>query len=203
MRTFIATLAICCLLSAHAYGQINTNFSGSQIGLQNFTLTDPNDPGFNATFGAPGEIAFFQNGSLYNGGNRAFAVGGNQTANIIFNVLADVTVAGRDTNNQTTGGASQTVPGGTTLGLANGSIEAFDASNNSVGLFTLGQAGFTSNTFSGPVARLEVTNAGPVGSFALLGSINAQASEVAVPEPGSAAVLALLGMGYGFRRRRS
>ena len=36
--------------------------------------------------------------------------------------IADVTVFGRDTNGQTTGGASNTVPGGTTLGTAVGSI---------------------------------------------------------------------------------
>ncbi len=200
MKNLIATFAVCCLFAAPAFGQIDTNFVGSQIGLQDFTLSDPNDSAFTATFSSPGEIGFFNNGSLYDGGNRAFVVGGSQTADIIFSSLADVTISGRDTDGQTAGGASQTVPGGTVLGLADGSVEAFDANNNSVGVFTFGEAGFTSNTFTSPVLRLEVSNAGAEGSFALFGSIVASAS--AVPEPSSAMVLSLAGL-LLVRRKRS
>ena len=200
MKKIIATLAVCCLFAAPAFGQISTNFASMQIGLQDFTLTDPNDSAFTAAFASPGEIGFFNNGSLYNGGNRAFVVGSSQTASIIFSTLADVTISGLDTDGQVTGGASQTVAGGTTLGLADGSVEAFDANNNSVGVFTFGEAGFTSNTFTSPVLRLDITNNGPDDSFALLGSINAQAT--AVPEPGSAMVLGLASL-LLIRRKRS
>lgn len=200
MKKLILMLAVCCLYAAPAFGQINTNFAGGTIGNQDFTLTDPNDASFSALFGAPGEIGFFNNGQLYDGGNRAFVVAAGQTANITFSSLADVIVTGRDTNGQVTGGASQTVAGGTTLGLADGTIEAFDANNNSVGVFTLGEAAFTSNTFTSPVLRLEVSNAGAADSFALLGSITAQAT--AVPEPSSAIVLSSLAGLMFIRRKR-
>ena len=156
MKKLILMLAVCCLYAAPAFGQINTNFAGGTIGNQNFTLTDPNDASFTALFGAPGEIGFFANGALYDGGNRAFVVAAGQTANITFSSLADVIVTGRDTNGQVTGGASQTVAGGTTLGLADGTIEAFDANNNSVGVFTLGEAAFTSNTFTSPLSLIHI-----------------------------------------------
>ena len=199
MKKLILMLAVCCLYAAPAFGQINTNFAGGTIGNQDFTLTDPNDASFSALFGAPGEIGFFANGALYDGGNRAFVVAAGQTANITFSSLADVIVTGRDTNGQTANSGA-TIAAGTTLGLADGTIEAFDANNNSVGVFTLGEAAFTSNTFTSPVLRLEVSNAGAADSFALLGSITAQAT--AVPEPSSAIVLSSLAGLMFIRRKR-
>lgn len=203
MKFVIATLMACCVISASAHGQISTSFStgdGFSTGQTGFTVPDPNNSNFSLTFGSPGEIVFFNNGGLYDVSNRAFAVDGGQTSTITFSSLADVTVSGRDTNGNLTGGASTTVPGGTILGAAVGTVEAFGASNNSLGVFNFTDTGFTdSNPFIG-ATRLELTNTGPVGSFAILGSINAQAS--AVPEPGSAAVLGLAGLTL-LRRKRS
>ena len=202
MKHVFSTLILCCLFSASAFAQIDTSFStgdGFATGDTGFTLTDPNDAAFSAIFNSPGEIAFFNNGQLYDGSNRAFAVDGGQTSSINFSSLADVIVSGRDSNGQTTGGASTTVPGGTVLGTAVGSIEAFDLGNNSLGTFNFTEGGFTTDSFIG-VSRLELTNTGGAGSFALLGSINAQVS--AVPEPGSAAILGLAGLML-IRRKRS
>lgn len=202
MKHVFSTLILCCLFSASAFAQINTSFStgdGFATGDTGFTLTDPNDAAFSAIFNSPGEIVFFNNGQLYDGSNRAFAVDGGQTSSINFSSLADVIVSGRDSNGQTTGGASTTVPGGTVLGTAVGSIEAFDLGNNSLGTFNFTEGGFTTDSFIG-VSRLELTNTGGAGSFALLGSINAQVS--AVPEPGSAAILGLAGLML-IRRKRS
>ena len=202
MKHVFSTLILCCLFSASAFAQIDTSFStgdGFATGDTGFTLTDPNDAAFSAIFNSPGEIVFFNNGQLYDGSNRAFAVDGGQTSSINFSSLADVIVSGRDSNGQTTGGASTTVPGGTVLGTAVGSIEAFDLENNSLGTFNFTEGGFTTDSFIG-VSRLELTNTGGAGSFALLGSINAQVS--AVPEPGSAAILGLAGMML-IRRKRS
>ena len=202
MKHVFSTLILCCLFSASAFAQIDTSFStgdGFATGDTGFTLTDPNDAAFSAIFNSPGEIVFFNNGQLYDGSNRAFAVDGGQTSSINFSSLADVIVSGRDSNDQTTGGASTTVPGGTVLGTAVGSIEAFDLGNNSLGTFNFTEGGFTTDSFIG-VSRLELTNTGGAGSFALLGSINAQVS--AVPEPGSAAILGLAGLML-IRRKRS
>lgn len=202
MKHVFSTLILCCLFSASAFAQIDTSFStgdGFATGDTGFTLTDPNDAAFSAIFNSPGEIVFFNNGQLYDGSNRAFAVDGGQTSSINFSSLADVIVSGRDSNGQTTGGASTTVPGGTVLGTAVGSIEAFDLGNNSLGTFNFTEGGFTTDSFIG-VSRLELTNTGGAGSFALLGSINAQVS--AVPEPGSAAILGLAGLML-IRRKRS
>ena len=202
MKPAFTTLMLCCLFSASAFAQIDTSFStgdGFSTGDTGFTLTDPSDAGFSAIFNSPGEIVFFNNGQLYDGSNRAFAVNGGQTSSINFSGLADVTVSGRDTNGQTTGGASTTVPGGTTLGTAVGSIEAFGLAGNLLGTFDFTEGAFTDESFIG-VSRLELTNTGGAGSFAILGSINAQAS--AVPEPGSAAVLGLAGLMF-LRRKRS
>jgi len=149
---------------------------------------------------ASGEVAFFNNGSLYAAGNRAFVVNGGSSADILFNLPANVSISGRDTDGQTTGGASVTEAGGTTLGLAVGSAEAFDVSNNSLGVFNFGEAGFTDFTFTGPVSRLELSNSGPAGSYALLGQITATSS---VPEPCSATLMfGLAGVAF-LRRRRS
>ena len=203
MKFAFATLIACCLFSASAFAQIDTRFStgdGFTTGETEFDLTDPTDSSFTASFGSPGEIVFFNNGALYSTSNRAFAVDGGQTAEISFNVLSDVTVTGRDSDGQTTGGASTTVPGGTTLGTAIGSIEAFDIDGNSLGNFEFTEGGFTSDSFTG-VSRLELSNAGPAGSFALLGSIQAQAF-AAVPEPSSVAVLGLASLML-FRRKRN
>ena len=178
MKHVFSTLILCCLFSASAFAQIDTSFStgdGFATGDTGFTLTDPNDAAFSAIFNSPGEIVFFNNGQLYDGSNRAFAVDGGQTSSINFSSLADVIVSGRDSNGQTTGGASTTVPGGTVLGTAVGSIEAFDLGNNSLGTFNFTEGGFTTDSFIG-VSRLELTNTGGAGSFALLGSINAQVS---------------------------
>ena len=202
MKHVFSTLILCCLFSASAFAQIDTSFStgdGFATGDTGFTLTDPNDAAFSAIFNSPGEIVFFNNGQLYDGSNRAFAVDGGQTSSINFSSLADVIVSGRDSNGQTTGGASTTVPGGTVLGTAVVSIEAFDLGNNSLGTFNFTEGGFTTDSFIG-VSRLELTNTGGAGSFALLGSINAQVS--AVPEPGSAAILGLAGLML-IRRKRS
>ena len=202
MKIAFATLMVCCLFSASAFAQINTSFSagdGFTTGDTEFDLTDPTDSNFTASFDSPGEIVFFNNGQLYDGSNRAFAVDGGQTAVISFNVLSDVTVTGRDSDGQTTGGASTTVPGGTTLETAVGSIEAFDIDGNSLGNFEFTEGGFTSDSFTG-VSRLELSNTGPTGSFALLGSIQAQAA--AIPEPSSVAVLGLASLML-FRRKRN
>ena len=201
MKLVYATLML-CLFSASAFAQIQTSFStgdGFTTGDSGFTLTDANDAAFSATFGSPGEIVFFNNGQLYNSSNRAFAVDGGETSSISFSTLADVTISGRDSNGQTTGGASTTVPGGTTLGTAIGSVEAFDLANNSLGVFNFTEAAFTSSSFTG-VSRLDLSNAGGAGSFALLGSIDAQAA--AVPEPSSAIVLGLGGL-LLLRRKRN
>ncbi len=203
MKFAFATLIACCLFSASAFAQIDTRFStgdGFATGATGFDLTDPNDSSFTASFGSPGEIVFFNNGALYSTSNRAFAVDGGQTAEISFNVLSDVTVTGRDSDGQTTGDASTTVPGGTELGTAIGTIEAFDIDGNSLGSFDFTEAGFTSDSFTG-VSRLELSNAGPTGSFALLGEIQAQAF-AAVPEPSSVAVLGLASLML-FRRKRN
>lgn len=205
MRKFLGVLGaltVSFLAATASYGQVSTNFSGDVIGNTNFSLTDPNDPGFTATFNSPGEIAFFNNGTFYNGGNRAYALNGGSTADILFNVPADLSITARDTNGtQNTGGASVTEPPATTLGLAVGSAEAFDAGNNSLGVFTFSDTTFGSFTFNGPVSRLELSNTGPDGSYALLGQITAAAS--AVPEPGSATlILGLAGIAF-LRRRRS
>ena len=202
MKIAFATLMVCCLFSASAFAQINSSFSagdGFTTGDTEFDLTDPTDSNFTASFDSPGEIVFFNNGQLYDGSNRAFAVDGGQTAVISFNVLSDVTVTGRDSDGQTTGGSSTTVPGGTELGTATGTIEAFDIDDNSLGNFSFTEAGFTSDSFTG-VSRLELSNAGPTGSFALLGSIQAQAA--AIPEPSSVAVLGLASLML-FRRKRN
>lgn len=201
MKIVFATLMACCLFSASAIAQIETSFSvgdGFTTGDTDFTLVDPDDSSFTAVFNAPGEIVFFNNGSLYDSSNRAFAVDGGDTAEISFSSAADVLVSGRDTDGQTTGGSSTTVPGGTTLATAIGSIEAFDIDDNSLGNFNFTEAGFTSESFTG-VSRLELSNTGPIGSFAILGSITAQAA--AVPEPSSAAVLGLAGLML-LRRKR-
>lgn len=201
MKLVYATLML-CLFSTSAFAQIQTSFStgdGFTTGDSGFTLTDANDAAFSATFGSPGEIVFFNNGQLYNSSNRAFAVDGGETSSISFSTLADVTISGRDSNGQTTGGASATVPGGTTLGTAIGSVEAFDLANNSLGVFDFTEAAFTSSSFTG-VSRLDLSNAGGAGSFALLGSIDAQAA--AVPEPSSAIVLGLGGL-LLLRRKRN
>ena len=147
----------------------------------------------------PARSFFFNNGQLYDSSNRAFAVDGGQTAEISFNVLSDVTVTGRDSDGQTTGGTSTTVPGGTTLETAVGSIKAFDIDGNSLGNFEFTEGGFTGDSFTG-VSRLELSNTGPTGSFALLGSIQAQAA--AIPEPSSVAVLGLASLML-FRRKRN
>ena len=202
MKIAFATLMVCCLFSASAFAQINTSFSagdGFTTGDTEFDLTDPTDSNFTASFDSPGEIVFFNNGQLYNSSNRAFAVDGGQTAEISFNVLSDVTVTGRDSDGQTTGGTSTTVPGGTTLETAVGSIEAFDIDGNSLGNFEFTEGGFTGDSFTG-VSRLELSNTGPTGSFALLGSIQAQAA--AIPEPSSVAVLGLASLML-FRRKRN
>ena len=203
MKFAFATLIACCLFSASAFAQIDTRFStgdGFVTGDTGFDFTAPTDSSFTASFGSPGEIVFFNNGVLYNSSDRAFAVGGGQTAEISFNVLSDVTVFGRDSDGQTTGGTSTTVPGGTTLGTADGSIEAFDIDGNSLGNFEFTEGGFTSDSFTG-VSRLELSNTGPIGSFALLGEIEAQAI-AAVPEPSSVAVLGLASLML-FRRKRN
>ena len=202
MKIAFATLMVCCLFSASAFAQINTSFSagdGFTTGDTEFDLTDPTDSNFTASFDSPGEIVFFNNGQLYNSSNRAFAVDGGQTAEISFNVLSDVTVTGRDSDGQTTGGASTTVPSGTTLETAVGSIEAFDIDGNSLGNFSFTEGGFTGDSFTG-VSLLELSNTGPTGSFALLGSIQAQAA--AIPEPSSVAVLGLASLML-FRRKRN
>ena len=198
MKKLLGALAVCFLMATTAFGQINENFSGFAIGGADFTLTDPNDPGFSATFGAPGEAGFFNDGSLYIGSNRAFVVDGGNTSSIQFNTLADISISGRDTNGELTGGASVTVPGGVALGSAIGTAEAFDASNNSLGVFNFTEGAFSSFTFDG-VDRLDISNTGPVGSFALLGQITAQAT--AVPEPCSSTLLCGLA-GVAFLRRR-
>lgn len=202
MKIVFATLMACCLFSASVFAQINTSFStgdGFTTGDTEFDLTDPTDSNFTASFDSPGEIVFFNNGQLYDSSNRAFAVDGGQTAEISFNVLSDVTVTGRDSDGQTTGGTSTTVPGGTTLETAVGSIEAFDIDDNSLGNFEFTEGGFTGDSFTG-VSRLELSNTGPTGSFALLGSIQAQAA--AIPEPSSVAVLGLASLML-FRRKRN
>jgi len=183
-----------------ANAQFSTNFAGDQIGNSDFTEADGN--GFSALFDSPGEVVFFNNGSLYDASNRAFGVAGGQTSTISFSQAANVSVSGLDTNGQVTGGSpAGTVAPGSTLSLANGSIEAFDSAGGSLGVFTLTEGGFTNFDFSGPVSSLELTNAGPVGSFSLLGSISASAATV--PEPSSGILLAGLASLVSLRRRRN
>lgn len=202
MKIVFATLMACCLFSASVFAQIDTTFrtgDGFTTGDSGFTLDDPNDTSFSATFDMSGEVVFFNRGFFYDTGNRAFAVDGGDTSVVEFSSLADVTVSGRNTNGETTGANSTTVPPGTALGTAVGSIEAFDRVGGSLGIFEFTDDGFTSDSFDG-VSRLELTNAGPEGSFAILGSINAEAS--AIPEPGSMTVLGLAGLML-LRRKRN
>ena len=203
-RLLTAAIITCftCLLGVSSVnaqvGTLSTNFLGDTTGATGFT--ELGTFGFDATFAAPGQVVFFNNGSLYNGSNRAYGVGAGQSSTITFNQTASsVTVFGLDTSTQQTGASPNgTVPANTTLTLADGSITAFDAAGGSLGSFTIGQTGFSSFTFNGPIASLQVSNAGADGSFSLLGDISA----TAVPEPSSGILMAGLAGLFSLRRRR-
>ena len=201
-KLFTFAIVTFCLAVTSANAQISTNFfnnsaPGIFTGNSNFSLTDAN--GFSALFGAPGEIVFFQNGSLYNASNRAFGVDGGQTSVINFNQAADLTLSGLDTNGQTTGGAGAVTLPNATLGLAVGTIEGFDAAGSSLGSFSITEGGFTNFSFNN-VSSLQLSNTGPTGSFSLIGDISATPSSV--PEPTSGILMAgLLGL-VSLRRRR-
>ena len=202
-RLLTAAIITCftCFLgvsSANAQGSLSTNFSGDTINNSGFT--ESGTFGFDATFAAPGQVFFFNNGSLYNGSNRAYGVGAGQTSTITFNQIAQsVTFTGLDTNGQVTGGSpAGSVAPGTTLNLADGTVTALDAAGGSLGSFTIGQSGFTGTTFNGPISSLQISNAGAAGSFSLLGNISA----TAVPEPSSAILMTGLAGLFSLRRRR-
>lgn len=198
MKQFAFAIATCVLAVTSVNAQINDSFSGDAIGATNFTLSDA--AGFSATFGAPGEVVFFNNGSLYNGSNRAYGVAAGQTSIINFNQAANVSVDVLDTNQQVTGGSTAgTVAPGSTLTLADGTIEGFDAAGASVGSFTITESGFANFAFSAPVTSLQLSNAGEAGSFSLLGTINASA---AVPEPSCGLLMTGLAGLVSLRRRR-
>ena len=204
-RLLTAAIITCftCLLGVSSVnaqvGTLSTNFFGDTTGATGFT--ELGTFGFDATFAAPGQVVFFNNGSLYNGSNRAYGVGAGQSSTITFSQIAQaVTISGLDTNGQTTGGSpAGSVAPGSVLNLADGTIQAFDAAGGSLGSFTIGQTGFSSFTFNGPIASLQVSNAGADGSFSLLGDISA----TAVPEPSSGILMAGLAGLFSLRRRRS
>ena len=204
MTRFLTTAIITCFTcllgvsSANAQGTLSTNFAGDPINNSGFT--EVGTFGFDATFAAPGQVFFFNNGSLYNGSNRAYGVGAGQTSTITFNQIAQsVTFTGLDTNGQVTGGSpAGSVAPGTTLNLADGTVTALDAAGGSLGSFTIGQSGFTGTTFNGPISSLQISNAGAAGSFSLLGNISA----TAVPEPSSAILMTGLAGLFSLRRRR-
>ena len=195
MKQLALAIATCVLTVTSVNAQINDNFFNDTNGTTNFTLSDAT--GFSALFGAPGEVVFFANGSLYNGSNRAFGVAAGQTSVISFNQAANVSVDVLDTDQQTANGG--TVPSGTVLTLADGTITGFDAAGASVGTFTIGQSGFSNFTFGAPVTSLQLSNAGEAGSFSLLGSISATA---AVPEPSCCFLMTSLAGLVSMRRRR-
>ena len=198
MKQLALAIATCVLAVTSANAQISDNFFGDGIGASNFTLSDAS--GLSAIFNAPGEVLFFNNGSLYDSSNRAFGVAAGQTSTISFNQAANVSVDVLDTNGQTTGQSpAGSVPPGSVLGLADGTIEGFDAAGTSVGTFTIGESGFSNFTFSAPVSSLQLSNAGAAGSFSLLGTISATA---AVPEPSCVFLMTSLAGLVSMRRRR-
>ncbi len=190
--------AVCLLISGSAFGQSTTNFVG--LTANNSTTQNIDLGGINAAFENPGVIAFFNRGAFYDGSNRAFAVGAGSSADIIFSSAVSVTGTGRDTiGDLTTGGSSSTVAPNTLLGIADGTISAFDASDTLLGSFNLNDGGFTGFSFSGPVTRLTVANnSNAADSFALIGQI----SVTAVPEPSTGLVVLGSLTLFGIRRRR-
>ncbi len=197
MTKLFTIFAITLAMATPAFGQFFTNFSS--LPANNGAPIVISNGGINATFGTPGTVGFFNNGSLYVGSNRAYVVGAGQSTNITLDVDAIVTANGRNSNGEITGGASSTVPGNTTLGVGDGSISSFDASGTLLETFTFSNA-FTDFNFTGPVRSLTLTNnSSEADSFAVLSSLSA----TAVPEPTSGVVIAGLACLFGLRRRRN
>ena len=188
-----------CIGRADILTQFDTS-DGFATGDTGFTLTDPEDPNFGATFGSPGEVVFFAFGPLYMDSNRAFGLEGGDiptTSEIVFDTLASsVFVMGRNTNGETAGGPSTSEPPGTILPTADGSVEAFDENNFSLGKFSFTDDDFSNFAFDGRISRLEITNSGPANSYALIGGFGA----TAIPEPASTLPLVILSVLV--RRRR-